>query len=69
MYCTSLPWLYVYHVISMVSFWRDLKWRCSSGCLVIDYFTNARVGMFGPADGLWHGTIGRYGLAERNPAG
>ena len=30
---------------------------------------NARVGMFDPADGLWHGTIGRYGLAERNCAG
>ena len=30
---------------------------------------NARVGMFDPADGLWHGTIGGYGLAERNRAG
>ena len=30
---------------------------------------NARVGMFDPADGLWHKTIGRYGLAERNCAG
>ena len=29
---------------------------------------NARVGMFDPADGLWHKTIGRYGLAERNRA-
>ena len=29
---------------------------------------NARVGMFDPADGLWHKTIGRYGLAERNHA-
>ena len=30
---------------------------------------NARVGMFDPADGLWHKTIGRYGLAERYRAG
>ena len=30
---------------------------------------NARVGMFDPADGLWHKTIGRYGLVERNHAG
>ena len=30
---------------------------------------SARIGMFDPADGLWHKTIGRYGLAERNHAG
>ena len=30
---------------------------------------NARVGMFDPADGLWHKTIDRYGLAARNRAG
>ena len=42
MYCTSnLPWLYVYHVISIISFWRDLKWRCS-GCPVRDYFTGRK---------------------------
>ena len=29
---------------------------------------NARVGVFNPADGLWHGTIGRHGIAERNHA-
>ena len=30
---------------------------------------NARVGVFHPADGLWHGTIGRHEIAERNHAG
>ena len=25
---------------------------------------NARVGVFHPANGLWHGTIGRHGIAE-----
>ena len=30
---------------------------------------NARISMFDPADGLWHRTISRYGLAERNRAG
>ena len=30
---------------------------------------NARVGVFNPANGLWHGTIGRHGIAEINFAG
>ena len=30
---------------------------------------NARVGVFNPADGLWHGTIGRHGITKRNHAG
>ena len=30
---------------------------------------DASVGMFDPADGLWHRTISRHGLAERNRAG
>ena len=30
---------------------------------------NAGVGVFDPANGLWHGTIGRHGIAERNFAG
>ena len=30
---------------------------------------NTRVGVFDPANGLWHGTVGRHGIAERNFAG
>ena len=32
MYCTIyLPWFYVYHVISMISFWRNVN-----GVVVVD---------------------------------
>jgi len=30
---------------------------------------DARVGVFDPAEGLWHGTIGSHGIVERNLAG
>ena len=30
---------------------------------------NARVGVFDPAEGLWHGTIGSHGIVKRNLAG
>jgi len=30
---------------------------------------NARVGVFDPAEGLWHGTIGNHGIVKRNLAG
>ena len=35
--------------------------------MLVDF--NARVGVFNPADGLWRGTIGRHGIAERNHGG
>ena len=39
-----------------------------SDTLVILGDFNARVGVFNPVDGLWSGTIGRLGIAERNQA-
>ena len=36
--------------------------------VMLDDF-NARIGVFDPAHGLWHRTIGKYGLAERSHAG
>ena len=50
------------------SFWNSCRIHWMISFVMLGDF-NARVGMFDPADGLRHKTIGKYELVERNCAG